>query len=107
MDQEQNVNPTEGVKVEPVWSVYLIRTASNHLYCGVTTDVERRFKEHQGTMKGAKYLRGKGPLTIAWSSEVGSKRVAMQLEYRIKRLSKKQKEQIVIGELPVFTLLEC
>ncbi|GAL03304.1 putative endonuclease containing a URI domain [Photobacterium aphoticum] len=49
------------VKVDAVWSVYLIRTAANQLYCGVTTDVARRFSEHQSKPQGAKYLKGKGP----------------------------------------------
>lgn len=82
-----------------LWSVYLIRTASNSLYCGVTTDVQRRFTEHQGSKKGAKYLKGKGPLTLAWSEVVGDKRTAMQLEYQIKRLPKVKKEAIVTNRL--------
>ncbi|MEZ8140468.1 hypothetical protein A1OO_14155 [Enterovibrio norvegicus FF-33] len=79
----------------PSWSVYLIRTRDNALYCGVTTDVERRFGEHQknGT-KTAKYLRGKQPLTLAWSYEVGNKQKAMSLEWKIKRLTKRDKERL-------------
>lgn len=79
----------------PVWHVYLIRARDNSLYCGVTTDVMRRFDEHQqnGT-KTAKYLRGKQPLTLAWSYEVGTKQQAMSLEWYIKRLTKREKEQL-------------
>ncbi|KLV04159.1 endonuclease [Photobacterium aquae] len=86
-------------KVEAIWSVYLIRTKANQLYCGVTTDVERRFHEHQSSAKGAKYLKGKGPLTLAWTLAVGDKRKAMQLEYRIKQLNKQAKEKLVVGEI--------
>ncbi|MDD1792194.1 GIY-YIG nuclease family protein [Enterovibrio sp. ZSDZ42] len=77
------------------WYVYLIRTRENALYCGVTTDVQRRFDEHQqnGT-KTAKYLRGKQPLTLAWSHEVGAKQKAMSLEWKIKRLAKRDKERL-------------
>ncbi|MGF1715455.1 GIY-YIG nuclease family protein [Photobacterium chitinilyticum] len=88
------------------WSVYLIRTASNHLYCGVTTDVGRRLNEHSGSKKGAKYLKGKGPLVLAWTAQVGDKRKAMQLEYRIKKLSKAKKESIVNQTLDLDSLLE-
>ncbi|MGF1734621.1 GIY-YIG nuclease family protein [Photobacterium satsumensis] len=88
------------------WSVYLIRTAANQLYCGVTTDVERRFNEHLSSKRGAKYLKGKGPLQLAWSERVGDKRLAMQLEYRIKRLPKRTKEQLVAGIISVFSLVE-
>lgn len=88
------------------WSVYLIRTASNHLYCGVTTDVERRLNEHRGGKKGAKYLKGKGPLVLAWTAQVGDKKKAMRLEYRIKKLSKAKKESIVNQTLELDSLLE-
>lgn len=88
------------------WAVYLIRTASNQLYCGVTTDVERRLNEHSGSKKGAKYLKGKGPLNLAWTEQVGDKKTAMRLEYRIKRLSKAKKELIINHTLKINTLLE-
>ncbi|OOF07043.1 hypothetical protein BZG79_13560, partial [Salinivibrio sp. MA427] len=50
------------------WFVYLIRTRQGHLYCGVTTNVSRRFAQHSAG-KGARALRGKGPLLLAWQSE--------------------------------------
>ncbi|MGF1687933.1 GIY-YIG nuclease family protein [Photobacterium japonica] len=93
-------------KISPPWSVYLIRTAANQLYCGVTTDVTRRFLEHQSKSQGAKFLKGKGPLTLAWSQAIGDKRVAMQVEYRIKQLPKKKKEQLVAGDYSVAEWIE-
>ncbi|AMG29217.1 hypothetical protein AL542_01875 [Grimontia hollisae] len=77
------------------WYVYLIRARDNSLYCGVTTDVVRRLNEHQQNgMKTAKYLRGKQPLTLAWSYEAGTKQQAMSLEWKIKRLTKREKERL-------------
>lgn len=93
-------------KTAAQWAVYLIRTASNQLYCGVTTDVERRFSEHQNSKKGAKFLKGKGPLELAWSEPVGDKKKAMRLEYKIKQLSKAQKESIVNKTLQINALME-
>lgn len=91
-----NTHPS-GVEPDAVtpWYVYLIRTRDNALYCGVTTDVARRFSEHQdnGT-KTAKYLRGKQPLTLAWTYQAASKREAMSLEWKIKRLTKRDKEHL-------------
>ncbi|MBD0787162.1 GIY-YIG nuclease family protein [Vibrio sp. Y2-5] len=80
---------------EKSWWVYFVRTPQNSLYCGITTDVERRFGQHcSGT--GAKALRGKSPLELVWSHYVGDKKSdALRLEYRIKRLSKIQKEKLV------------
>ncbi|MDF2155337.1 GIY-YIG nuclease family protein [Vibrio sp. CAU 1672] len=78
------------------WSVYLIRNNRNALYCGVTNDVERRFKQHQsGT--GAKALKGKGPLQLEWSMPVANKSQALKTEYFIKQLSKEKKENLVNG----------
>ncbi len=76
------------------WSVYLIRNNRNALYCGATNDVERRFKQHQEG-KGAKALKGKGPLALEWTTSFDSKSMAMKAEYFIKRLTKKQKELLV------------
>jgi putative endonuclease len=76
------------------WFVYLIRTKRNALYCGITNDLARRFAMHQQG-KGAKALRGKGPLTLVWSESVVDKSSALKLEAKIKKLPKSQKEEIV------------
>lgn len=80
---------------EKLWWVYFVRTPQNALYCGITTDVDRRFKQHcSGT--GAKALRGKAPLELVWFRQTGkSKSDALRFEYRIKRLSKSEKEQLI------------
>lgn len=79
---------------ETLWYLYLIRTASGALYTGITTDVERRYQQHQ-TGRGAKALRGKGPLQLTFSYLVGEQGQALRLEHRIKQLNKKQKERLV------------
>ncbi|MGC6231519.1 GIY-YIG nuclease family protein [Hafnia paralvei] len=77
-----------------LWHLYLVRTASGALYTGITTDVTRRVKQHQaGT--GAKALRGKGPLQLAFSWQIGERGQALKMEYRIKQLNKEQKERLV------------
>lgn len=79
------------------WFLYLIRTPDNALYTGITTDVARRFTQHQNG-KGAKALRGKGVLELVFSAQVGDKSIALRLEYRIKQLTKRQKERLVAGD---------
>ena len=82
------------------WHLYLIRTASGALYTGITTDVQRRLSEHQaGAPKGARSLRGKGPLTLAFSAEAGDRSQASSLEWRIKRWPRQRKERLVRGEI--------
>ena len=78
--------------VMTLWSLYLIRTADNRLYTGITTDVARRFMQHQSG-KGAKALRGKGELILVFSAPVGERSLALRMEYRIKQLTKRQKER--------------
>ncbi|ELP5727176.1 GIY-YIG nuclease family protein [Vibrio vulnificus] len=80
------------------WSVYLIRTRHNALYCGVTNNLERRFAAHQQG-KGAKALRGKGPLELVWAFAVGSHSTALKVEHYIKSLRKLDKERLVKGDL--------
>ncbi|MCL5499244.1 GIY-YIG nuclease family protein [Escherichia coli] len=88
-----------------LWSLYLIRTADNRLYTGITTDVARRFMQHQNG-KGAKALRGRGELTLAFSAPVGERSLALRMEYRIKQLTKRQKERLVAGDGTFEALLE-
>lgn len=79
------------------WWVYLVRTEKNILYCGITTNLSKRLATHQAG-KGSKLLRGKGKLTLAWSCELNSKSSALKAEYRIKQLTKAQKEQLIMGK---------
>ena len=76
------------------WFVYLRECRNGRLYTGITTDVIRRLQQHQSG-KGAKALRGKGELTLVFHCPVGDRSQASKLEYQIKQLSKKQKEQLV------------
>jgi len=88
------------------WSVYIIRCANNALYTGITTDIERRLQEHQGKNgKGAKALKGKGPLQIVWHTTAKDRSHASKLEYNIKQLSKADKERLVTGDDRLLTTL--
>ncbi|EAW4072024.1 GIY-YIG nuclease family protein [Salmonella enterica] len=86
------------------WYLYLIRTADNALHTGITTDVARRYRQHQ-TGKGAKALRGKGELTLAFAAQVGDRSLALRIEYRIKQLTKRQKERLVTEQEAFESLL--
>ncbi|MEN8661265.1 MAG: GIY-YIG nuclease family protein [Lentimonas sp.] len=79
-----------------MWSVYILRCADDSLYTGVAIDVARRFEEHQSQgPKSAKYTRGRGPLQIVYQLEVGTRSEACAEEYRIKQLSKAEKEALL------------
>lgn len=82
------------------WFVYIIRSANNSLYTGITTNIERRLQEHQGKNgKGAKALKGKGPLKLVWHTTAQDRSHASKLEYNIKQLNKEDKECLVAGEI--------
>ena len=78
------------------WSVYLVRCGDHSLYTGIALDVERRLEEHREGRRGAKYLRGRSPLELVMSREVGGKGLALKVELKIKKLSRKAKENLSV-----------
>lgn len=91
-----------------LWYLYMIRCRNNSLYTGITLDVERRFQEHQdcrGPAKGAKFLRGKGPLQLVYWTALPSHSAALKLEYKIKKMSKSKKESLILGEAELDQLV--
>ena len=75
----------------------MVRCADGTLYTGIAADVERRLTEHESGLRGAKYLRGKGPLQIVFSEIVGNRAVASRLEYRVKKLNRLKKLDLIDG----------
>ncbi len=78
-----------------MYYIYMMRCSDNSIYTGITTDINRRFKQHCGQVGGgAKYTKGRNPIAIegAWQTENRSQ--ASKLEYRIKHLSKEEKEAL-------------
>jgi len=72
----------------------MIRCRDESLYTGWTNDIKKRFEAHCSG-KGAKYTRGRVPLTLVLVEEYETKELAMKREYEIKKLSRKEKEKIV------------
>ncbi|AUJ70394.1 GIY-YIG nuclease superfamily protein [Pseudoalteromonas sp. NC201] len=79
---------------QAIWSLYILETRFGHWYTGITTNVERRIEQHQAG-KGAKNLKGKGPLTLKFQCAAGTKSQAAKLEWHVKQLTKAQKIQLV------------
>lgn len=90
-----------------MWHVYVLRARNGSLYTGVATDVDRRLAEHEKARgRGAKALRGRGPLRLAYHTPVGSRALALRVEHGIKRLSKIEKEQLVDANPDTRGLIE-
>lgn len=81
---------------EKSWWVYLLRCADTSLYCGVTNDLSRRLRQHNGEIKGgAKYTLTRKPCELAYQENCADKRSAMKREYEIKQLSRIQKQRLI------------
>ena len=76
------------------WTVYLVRCADNSLYCGITTDLEKRISRHNEGV-ASKYTRSRLPVVLAWSRVMRSESAARKREARIKGLTKAEKEKMV------------
>ncbi len=84
--------------------VYIILTVNNKLYCGYTDDVEKRYKQHKEG-KGAKFTRANKPFKVVYTAEFDSKSSAQAEEYRIKQLSRKEKEKLI--NIPIDDVYIC
>jgi putative endonuclease len=78
---------------EPAF-VYLLRCGDGSLYCGWTTDLDRRLAQHQAGV-ASRYTRSRRPVALAWSAAAASRGEAMSEEARIKRLSRAEKVRLV------------
>ena len=73
------------------WFVYIVRCADDSLYTGIARDVAERIAKHEAG-KGARYTRGRGPLTLCAKKRCASKGDALRLEHAIKKLPRERKE---------------
>lgn len=80
--------------VERAWYVYVVRCADGSLYTGITTDVRARVAKHNSGA-GAKYVRGRGPVALAWKRKMKSGTEARKLEAAIKRRTRAEKERFI------------
>ena len=76
------------------WQVYIIVCTDNSLYTGITTDVERRFREHAGS-RGAKYFRGRRPGKVVYLEGGHTRSTASKREAAIKNLLRVDKLQLI------------
>lgn len=79
-----------------MWTIYLVRCRDNSLYCGITNNLKKRLAAHN-CGKGAKYIvPSRRPVTVVYSEKVTTKSAALKREIKIKRLTKKSKEKLVL-----------
>jgi putative endonuclease len=78
------------------WWVYMLQTQSGKLYTGITTDIERRFKEHCGASpaRQAKFFRSDPASKIVYREAAENRSAASKREASIKKLTRQQKQQL-------------
>lgn len=82
--------------------VYILSCADGTLYTGYTTELDKRLAEHNGigdtktaTSAGAKYTRGRRPVKLVYSEKFKNRSEAMQREYVIKCLTRREKIEMI------------
>ena len=73
---------------------YILQCADGSLYTGWTNNLAKRVADHNEG-KGAKYTKGRGPVTLAYYEAFDTKEEAMRREYAIKQLSKEEKQKLI------------
>jgi len=78
------------------WVCYLLRCADDTFYCGITNDMAKRLAAHNAG-EGAKYTRGRIPVSVVYCENCVDKSTALKREMQIKRLSRGAKQLLVQG----------
>ena len=73
---------------------YIVRCKDHSLYVGWTNNLEKRIKAHNDG-KGAKYTKPRRPVELVYYEVFSTKQEAMSREYHLKKLSHKEKEQLI------------
>ena len=78
------------------WWVYLLECKDDSLYCGITNNLEKRLKQHNGEIKGgAKYTRSHLPCKLVYKENSASRREALEREAAIKKMAKDEKQALI------------
>ena len=73
---------------------YLLTCADGSLYCGWTNQLDKRIEAHNAG-KGAKYTKGRRPVTLAYFEEFATKEEALRREAAIKKLTRREKLELI------------
>ena len=74
----------------------MLRCADGSLYAGVSNDLSRRLRQHNGDLVGgARYTRGRRPVQLVWRETAENRVAAQQREQQIKRLTRREKERLI------------
>ncbi|MCK5241531.1 GIY-YIG nuclease family protein [bacterium] len=74
--------------------IYILQCSDKSYYTGYTPDIQKRLAVHQ-TGRGSKYVHSRRPFKLVYQEKYPTKRLAMQREIEIKRLTHDQKKALI------------
>lgn len=86
------------------WSVYLLKCADGTFYCGITSNIQKRLAQHNGELPGgARYTRGRRPVTMEAAIMCPDKSSALKLELFVKSLPRSKKTLFFHAQCPALS----
>jgi len=86
---------TGGGGITRPWLVYILSCRDGTLYTGITTDLERRLTAHNAGKGGARYTRGRRPVSLVYAEPAASHSAAAQREREIKAMTTTRKKELI------------
>ncbi len=75
--------------------VYILKCSDGSFYTGITPNIEKRLKQHNGILKGGStYTRSRRPVKLKYFEKLNNKSQALKREYEIKKLNHKEKSSL-------------
>ena len=90
------------MSIHQAWYVYLLKCHDQTLYTGITNNISKRVKQHN-LGRGSKYTRSRVPVILMSLYSLTTRSEASQLEYKIKKMNKAEKERW-IKQYPLFLI---
>jgi putative endonuclease len=79
------------------YNVYILQCSDDTLYTGITIDIKKRLRQHNGALAGgAFYTRNKRPVKLVYKEEYETHLEAARREVKIKQMTRKQKEKLFL-----------
>ena len=85
---------TKKTKRKDIYFVYIVKCSNDTYYTGYTNDLDERIRLHNSG-HGAKYLRGKLPVSLVYTKEYRYYKNALVGERKIKKLTRARKEELI------------
>ena len=89
--------------------MYVVECVDSSLYCGVSTDVDRRVREHNTSKRGSKYTRARRPVKLVFTKHNMHRGCALKLEHKFKKMKTTEKRMVTYENVNIsdYIHVEC